>query len=203
MNSLPNLFLASQSPRRAQLLETLGLPYQVIASHSDEEDPHWQNVDEITQKNSLLKAKTVIEKIPDVNAIVIAADTLVVLGQEVISKPKDVADAKAILQKLSGQRQTVVTGLTLLSNKYGLRQACVKSFVYFHSLTQKQIEEYTSTREPYDKSGGYAVQGLGSLFINKIEGSYTNVMGLPIEKLLEELAALTGIQPYQWFLKKI
>lgn len=182
-------------------MQSLGLPFQVLAPEAEEEEPNWQTVDEVTRKNSLRKAEVAQQNIPVENAIIVAADTLVVLGQEVIGKPATIADVKKTLRKFSGQRQTVVTGLTLLSHFFGCRQTNVKTAIYFRHLSDQEIDDYSQTHEPFDKAGGYAVQGLGSLFIDKMEGSYTNAMGLPIEKLLEELGQLTGIPPYRWFLK--
>jgi septum formation protein len=201
MNSLPNLYLASQSPRRRQLLETLGLPFKVKTSSAPEEMPQWDTVDPVTKKNAVLKAEAVLKIVGEEDAIIIGADTLVLIDKDVLGKPANAAEAKETLRKLSGRKQTVVTGLALISRKYGRRECTVKSSVFFKKLSEQDIDEYTQTKEPYDKSGAYAVQGLSALFIDKIEGSYTNVMGLPIEKLLEELAALTGTRPYQWFLK--
>src|SRR4051812_30786582 len=127
MNRLPNLFLASQSPRRAQLLETLGLPFKVLVSDTDEVTPIWENIETVTLENAREKARVVLAKIKEEDAIVIGADTLVLLDREVMCKPRDQEDAKKILQKLSGQKQTVVTGLCLQSKKYGNREVVVKS----------------------------------------------------------------------------
>jgi septum formation protein len=196
---LPQIILASQSPRRRQLLETLGLPYRVEVPKDEEEEASPATVEEVTLRNSHRKATACLKLVKDPTDIIIGADTLVVLGEEVLGKPVDRNMARATLQKLSGQTHQVITAVTLLSPKFGTRQLPVFSRVTFRTLNPSEIENYISTREPYDKAGAYAVQGLGALFIGHIEGSYTNVMGLPIEALLLELAELSGISVYDWF----
>lgn len=197
---LPVLHLASQSPRRRQLLESVGLPFIVTLPTTDEEHPDAPSIELVTVKNSHAKASSIIARISNPQDIALGADTLVLLDDQVMGKPRDAQDAAAILKKLSGRTQTVVTGLTLLSSHYGRRDAVVKSAVTFRALSDREINDYTRTREPYDKAGAYAVQGIGALFIERIEGSYTNVMGLPIETVMKELSALTSIPIYEWFL---
>ena len=197
---LPQLVLASQSPRRKQLLKALGLSYVAEDPDADEEHPLTEGVEEIICRNALNKAASIATRLANPKNIIIGADTLVVLGSESIGKPKAPEDVKATLKKLSGVTHEVYTGLALLSPHYGCRQSVVRTSVTFRVLSSQEIENYAKTREPYDKAGSYAVQGLGMLFIEKIEGSYTNVMGLPLEKLLEEMEALTEIPIYQWFM---
>lgn len=200
MQHLSPLYLASESPRRRQILESLGLKFQVLTANTDEKHPTKHEIRETIKENSLNKALGIKELVSDPNAVVIAADTLVVLGDEVLGKPKSAEDARQMLKKLSGKTQTVFTGLTLYSKTHGTRTSVAESQVVFRNLDPNEIEEYLKTREPYDKAGSYAVQGLGALFIEKIIGSYTNVMGLPIELLLNELFTLTKTKPYMWFL---
>jgi septum formation protein len=200
MPMLPELYLASQSPRRRQLLENLGLSFTVVIPSVEEEHPGTHNVDAVIRKNSEAKAAAVAAGLGSKNAVVIGADTLVMIDQQVLGKPKDAEGAKAMLRALSGRVHTVVTGLALVSPTLGVRTTAVRSQVKFHVLPEKTIEEYTLTREPYDKAGSYAIQGMGALFIERIDGLYTNVMGLPIETMLEELPKLTGIPLYRWFL---
>jgi septum formation protein len=197
---LPNLYLASQSPRRKQLLETLGLQYKSRTPVVTEETASAKDVVEVTQRNALLKAaevqKHIVEGVADV---VLGADTLVVLGNDVLGKPRNFEEAKSMLARLSGQTHRVISGISLLSKQYGVRQTTDESFVTFKRIPPLEIEAYARTREPHDKAGSYAVQGLGALLIEKIEGSYTNVMGLPIEAFLRELESLTQIPIYSWF----
>lgn len=197
---LPILHLASQSPRRRQLLEAVGLPFSVTLPVGDEAHPCAADIESVAKANARAKAESILSNVkPD--DIALGADTLVLLGDEVMGKPRDSADATRMLKRLSGQTQTVVTGMAMVSRRYGARELVVKSQVTFRDLADEEIREYTKTREPYDKAGAYAVQGIGALFIARIDGSYTNVMGLPIEAVMTELSALTGIPIYQWFLK--
>jgi septum formation protein len=196
--ALPKICLASQSPRRRQLLETLGLKFVCHAPQGDEAEANSKNVESTTQKNSLAKALEIQRAIND-DSVVVGADTLVTLDDVVLGKPRDRDDAQQMLERLSGKTHRVVTGLTLISKNFGMRQLAEESRVTFSSLGAGQISDYLDTKEPYDKAGSYAVQGLGCLFIDRIEGSYTNVMGLPVERFLIELASLTGIPTYDWF----
>ncbi len=196
--TLPVLHLASQSPRRKQLLEAIGIAFKAHLPKGVEElHPAADEVDSVMIANARAKARSIsIERAEDV---ALGADTLVCLNNEVLGKPRDPKHATEILQKLSGKTQTVVTGLYLYSKKFGERSCLVKSEVTFKRLSADEISQYTQTREPYDKAGAYAVQGVGALFIEKIEGSYTNVMGLPIEAVMTELSALTHIPIFEWF----
>ncbi len=196
---LPKLILASQSPRRKQILESLGLPFEVKVKQTDEAHPTILDIEQVIQANALAKVKAVVDGLSG-DYIVIGADTLVALNGEVLGKPTSKEEASRMLEKLSGQTQTVYTGLVVSRVGGKALQSVVRSQVVFHSLTDEQIAAYTETHEPYDKAGSYAVQGLGALFIEKIIGSYTNVMGLPIEQLLVDLGKVAGVSPHQWFL---
>ena len=198
---LPRLYLASESPRRHQILDTLGLAHEVIAPKAEEETPDTENLKAGTERNALLKAQSVLDRITAPGDIAIGADTLVVLGERVMGKPKDRDDARHLLKRLSGHQHMVVTGLALASRERGHRTTSMRSFVTFRGLSEEQIERYLDTPEPYDKAGAYAVQGLASLFIEKIEGSYTNIVGLPIEALLGVLPVFSGIPVHQWFVR--
>ena len=195
----PSLFLASQSPRRKQILEGLGLKFRVLIPPAEEAHPDAASVEKVTQQNASLKASSVLEMLKAPTDIVIGADTLVVLGDEVLGKPKDAAGVHSMLSRLSGATHTVFTGLSLLSPKYGQRTSATKSLVTFRKITESEMDRYAGLVEPYDKAGSYAVQGVSCLFIEKIEGSYTNVMGLPSETFLKELEALTKISVFDFF----
>jgi septum formation protein len=198
-SSLPRLLLASTSPRRRQILESLNIPFEAVEPQGDEATAHAGNVEDVTMENSLLKAKSGALWIKNELDILIGSDTLVVLGSQVMGKPKSRDEVVEMLTRLSGNWHRVVTGLALVSQKFGETKSFDTSEIKFRNLSAEEIQSYAETREPYDKAGSYAVQGLGALFIEKIEGSYTNVMGFPIEKFLKELSSLTQISLKEWF----
>jgi septum formation protein len=200
MAVLPDLYLASGSPRRKQLLESLGLQFQVIHPQVTELEPSSKSVDNGVVQNARLKAQAGREDVTSPNSVIIAADTLVVLGEIVLGKPQDAHQVLEMLGKLSEQKHRVVTGMVLLMGSGEERTCAVSSFVKFRKISKKEMEDYALTKEPYDKAGSYAIQGLGATFIERIEGSYTNIMGFPIERFLEELPMLTGIPAFKWFL---
>lgn len=186
----PLLVLASQSPRRYDLLSGLGLEFKVIPSLLDEiVDPSWSPY-EIVLNLSLQKAQEVADKLkqdlrPDFEqgrkAIVIGADTMVVLNGKVLGKPNSVDDAIAMLTMLSGNFHQVYTGVTLISLPENKIESTVEiSRVLFRTMSRAEIESYVATKEPMDKAGSYALQGLGSTFVQRIEGCYTNIIGLPV-----------------------
>lgn len=194
---LPALLLASQSPRRRQLLENLGLPFSVTSPAVDEAHPEARDLLRTTQDNALLKARAAAK---DFDGIVIGADTLVAIDEHVLAKPASAAEAAVMLRRLSGREHVVVTGLALVYPSRGAeRVSAVSTRVKFRHLTDREIQDYVRTREPYDKAGGYAIQGMASVFVEQIAGSYTNVVGLPIEQLLRELEVLGGVPLWQWF----
>jgi septum formation protein len=196
------LILASQSPRRRQLLESLDMVFRVERPDSEEITPDGERVDHVMESNALAKAQSVVSCARDPEEIIIGADTLVILDGEALGKPKDKRAALKTLKKLSGRTHEVLTGLALISERFGTRTSVHRSQVTFHELAPAEIEAYCDIVEPYDKAGSYAVQGAGALFISKIEGSYTNVMGLPIEGLLKELSELTGRAVFEFFSKR-
>lgn len=197
MEKQPQLVLASQSPRRRQILEALGLPITVMPSGAEEKSGTSREVAAIVMNNAFAKAQEVVAKVAK-DSLVIGADTVVVLDEAVLGKPKDADEARQMLKSLSGRSHAVVTGMALVSARYGERRSCVRTEIRFRTLTTPEIENYLLSKEPFDKAGAYGIQGLASLFINRIDGSYTNVMGLPIEQLLKDLEALTSIPPWKW-----
>jgi septum formation protein len=197
------LILASQSPRRKQILESVGLACQVELPTSEEQHPHpGETLDHIMETNALEKALSVAKRFPEAKNVIVGADTLVILDGEALGKPTDKKSALKMLRKLSGRTHEVITGLALVSETFGNRTSAHRSQVTFHELAPTEIEAYANIAEPYDKAGSYAVQGVGALFIARIDGSYTNVMGLPVEGLLRELASLTGQPVFDFFPKK-
>jgi len=178
-----SVVLASGSPRRRELLTQIGLPFSVVPSAADETIPEGMSPHLAVQTLSLLKAADVAGKLTE-DALVIAADTVVVLKDEILTKPKDAQDAKKMLESLSGKQHSVLTGLTVLRRRDGKSVSVTEeTFVYFKTLSEREIESYVATKEPLDKAGAYGIQGLGGLFIEKIEGDYYNVVGLPLCRL--------------------
>lgn len=176
--------LASVSPRRLELLSLMGLPVEVIPSGIEESFDPEETPEGHVMRLSSLKAQAVSVEYP--GAWVLGADTIVLMDGEVLGKPKDKKMAAEMLHKLSGREHTVFTGFTLIRQSTGYKTChTVSSTVLFRELSQDEVAWYVSSSEPYDKAGGYAVQGLGSFFIRAICGSYTNVMGLPMCELVD------------------
>ena len=181
--------LASQSPRRKQLLAWADIEFDVIVSEVAEDFPAGMDVQEVPVHIAQKKAIAVQEKIKLEFPIhqgkwIIAADTIVVLENEIIGKPMDRVDAINILQKLSGKTHRVITGVFLI-NDIESRNFSETTLVHFHPLTLAQIEYYVDQYQPYDKAGAYGIQDwIGVVGIQGIEGDFYNVMGLPVSKLL-------------------
>lgn len=189
MYSRKPVILASQSPRRAQLLEQAGIPFEVKVSAADESWPEGMPVPKVPEHIARQKAKAV-QAHYGADDIIVAADTIVVLDGDVIGKPADRADAIHILGRLSGRVHTVITGVVIVRN--GEEQAFSQTTeVHFKPLTTAQIEFYVDNYQPYDKAGAYAIQEwIGAVGIDGINGDFYNVMGLPISQVAERLAKL-------------
>lgn len=180
------LILASQSPRRKELLGLFHIPFTVRVADIDETmDPGKAPADEVARV-SKLKALAVAR---DTEDVVIAADTIVVLDGQVLGKPADASHAKAMLTALSGRDHQVMTGVTVLKGETCLTHTEITD-IHFRSLTQKEIGDYVATGEPMDKAGAYGIQGGAALFAEKLQGDYYNVMGLPVCRLLLMLRAV-------------
>ena len=177
---MPKLILASQSPRRKELLQKLQIPFESISSNVDE-----QLADNLSPEDAVIelatrKASFIAEQYKE--AIIIGADTIVVHNGNILGKPKDRMMAKETLESLSGNQHSVFTGVTVIYQ--GKHQSFYeKTDVTFWELTSKEIEKYLNSDEPYDKAGSYGIQGLGALFVKMINGDYYNVVGLPISRL--------------------
>ncbi|MEY2410643.1 MAG: nucleoside triphosphate pyrophosphatase [Verrucomicrobiota bacterium] len=188
---LPALILASASPRRAELLKDLGVEFTVLGSGAPEVAPEHLSPSETAQVNAYRKARAVGKRFPD--RLVLAADTVVGLGKDQFAKPLDMADAERMLARLQGRTHQVVTGVCLLHlRRHQQRLFAVSTAVTFRRLHIGQIRRYLATIHPFDKAGGYAIQDEGDLIVKSIAGSYTNVVGLPVERLREELEAWEG-----------
>ena len=184
----PPLILASASPRRAELLRQLRPEFQIVPSDAEEIFDDQLTPRELCQLNAHRKARAVAKKIPD--ALVLGADTLVFLDGEILGKPRDLADAKRMLARLQGQTHQVVTGVSLIHLRgHRERLFAVSTAVTFRPLTAAQIDEYLSKMNPLDKAGAYAIQEHGDLIVSEVSGSFSNVVGLPVERVGDELAA--------------
>lgn len=181
---MQRLVLASKSPRRKELLDLLQIPFEIIVSEIDETINLKGDLKKEIENLAYRKAQKVFETNQD--AIVVGSDTIVVIDNEVLGKPKDKKDAFRMLKMLSGNTHEVITGVCLLSkSKKDTFSSTTK--VKFNDLSDEEIEEYLNTKEPYDKAGAYAIQGLGAKYINSIEGDYYTVMGLPIAEVYKRL----------------
>lgn len=184
IRSKGRLILASASPRRIELLSLLGLVFEVIPSDIEETYSFQETPKQFVLRLAEIKAEVIASRYPD--AWVLAADTIVIIDGEVLGKPKQRDEADAMLRKLSGRTHEVYTGFNLRSLSGGTNVSrCVRSLVTFRDLSDDEIFWYTGTDEPYDKAGAYAVQGKGAFFIKEIQGSYTNVMGLPLCEVVD------------------
>jgi len=183
---MKRIVLASASPRRKQLLEQLGLRFEVESSDYDEEMTSGSEPHEMARELSLGKARTAARK--HQNALIIAADTLVVLGDRILGKPHTNSEAREMLRALNGQVHSVITGFTILDAETGkVLSRSVETRVHMRKLTMREIDGYVRTKEPLDKAGGYAIQGRGAVLVERIEGDYSNVVGLPLSALAESL----------------
>jgi septum formation protein len=181
------LVLASRSPRRSEILRHAGIPFVIRPADVDETpipgEPARDYVMRIARKKA--EAVTAAE-----GEIVLGADTTVAMDGELLGKPRDAADAVRMLEMLSGRRHQVLTGICLRSPA-GTIEDCAETSVWFAPLTSGEIADYAASGEPLDKAGAYGIQGLASKFVDRIEGCYFNVMGLPVALLYQHLRSLT------------
>lgn len=185
--------LASSSPRRRELLASIGLQFDIVPSHVPEVRAAGEAPEEYVARLSREKAAEVAGQHP--SRWVIAADTTVLMGDQLLEKPLDGPDAARMLGTIAGRTHTVYTGVTLHNFERGHHETRVaESEVRMLPMTERDIEWYVATGEPLDKAGAYAVQGIGAMFIDSIHGSYTNVVGLPLA-LLFQMLRRAGIDP--------
>jgi septum formation protein len=184
----PMLILASASPRRADLLRQLGLEFQVIPSHVRELLGGALSPGEVAQINAYRKARAVSKKYPD--AVTLGVDTVVVIDHRIFGKPGAMAEAEQMLMALQGRRHQVVTGVCLIHLRVHRQKVFFdQTEVTFRPLTLEQIRHYLSQTNPLDKAGGYGIQDQGDVLVEAISGSFTNVIGLPLERFQAEWAA--------------
>lgn len=187
------LILASQSPRRKRLLETLGLEFVIKPVDIDESRQPGETPEMLVQRLSNEKAVELTRRQPlDEGDLVLAADTIVVLGSEILGKPRNRDHAISMLSQLSGNTHQVLTGVCVINDKNESFQITVKTDVTFRHLRERAIKNYAESGEPDDKAGAYAIQGKGCALIDLVEGSFTNVIGLPVKETLELLKMAKG-----------
>jgi len=186
------LILASKSPRRSELLKQVGLGFDVIPSRIEENHLKGESPRKHVLRLAEAKALDVGNQYPD--RWVVAADTIVYADHSILGKPKDPEEARRMLRRLSGKEHWVLTGFSVhhLAKGKGDREA-VQTAVKVKRLTQNEMAWYIQTGEPFDKAGGYAIQGIGSFMIESIKGSYSNVVGLPICELIQMLSRLGAV----------
>ena len=177
------IVLASASPRRKELLRFITDEFEVIPSKADETLPEDIAVEKAAEYLAKVKATSLR---PAYNTLVIGCDTVVVADDKILGKPENKSDCFAMLKMLSGRKHFVYTGVCILFNKE-IISFTEKTEVEFHKLSDSEILNYISTGEPFDKAGGYGIQGKGSLLVKKINGDYFNVVGLPVSRLNREL----------------
>jgi len=186
MNAVDRIVLASASPRRAELLKAAAIDFEVMPAHLDETANPGELPEAYVRRIAEAKARAIGARVKD--RVVLAADTTVVVGGEMLGKPASDEDAKRMLRLLSGRAHDVITGVTVRCGSSGSTRVEATE-VEFASLSEEDINWYVGTGEPHDKAGAYAIQGQASRFITRIAGSYSNVVGLPIALVYDMLKA--------------
>jgi septum formation protein len=187
------LILASESPRRAEILRNAGFRFEVRPANADEAPLPDEPAENYVRRLAEEKAKIAAQSAPLNNqrCVVIGADTTVVVDNEILGKPADAADARRMLRLLSGRTHEVLTGVALVRASGNLHVVDLeRTLVFFLPLSDRQIADYIATGEPFGKAGAYGIQGIGGRFISRLEGDYFNVMGLPLSKLWQMLRSL-------------
>lgn len=195
---MKNIILASASPRRRELLGTVGIPFSVCPSQG-EEQIRGSSPKEVVEELSEQKAREVFLKTSG-EVLVIGADTVVAAEGNILGKPKNRKEAIQMLKKLQGASHEVYTGVTILSrDENGEQQKTfhVMTAVEFYPMSEEEIESYVETGEPMDKAGAYGIQGKAGIFVKEIRGDYNNVVGLPVARLYQELKQI-GMNPRKW-----
>ncbi len=192
---MKKLILASGSPRRKELLSYFGIPMEIIKPEIQEHVDPELSPEEVVKSLAFQKGDSVVKTIGDRNPV-LSSDTIVVLDGKILGKPQDKEDAGNMMRRLSGRTHHVFTGVAVFYNE-NVDLFAVKSGVTFKDLTEKEIADYCETDEPYDKAGAYAVQGIGSFMVKSIDGSYSNVIGLPVSEVIahfQKLGIIDGLR---------
>lgn len=193
------VILASSSPRRRDLLNTLGFQFRIEVPDVEEQLRHGEDAESYVQRNSLEKCQVISDKTTGEEGaiLVIAADTVVVLGHQILEKPLDKQHARQMLESLSGKEHSVLSGVSIghlaQAGSWEYFTFCTTTSVSMKHLNEREIEHYIASGEPLDKAGSYAAQGLGSYMVESIEGSYANVVGLPVAQLCDAIESRFGI----------
>ena len=191
MDNLPPVILASASPRRSELLGSMNIEFEVLPSHVEELVDGYDFIPDLCEANARIKAEPIADLHPE--CLVVAADTMVYLEDTLFGKPADLEDAHRMLTKLQGRTHQVTTGVSLIYHNEEISKSfSVITNVTFLSLDTKQISEYLAKIDPLDKAGGYAIQEHKQMIAKRVSGSVSNVVGLPVERLKEELNNLFG-----------
>lgn len=194
---MKKIILASSSPRRKELLKKLGIPFEVVASQFEELMDSTIDSHSLAKKLSFGKAQAVASYYK--NSIIIAADTFIVCNGELMGKAHTEAEARKMLNKLSGRQHLVITGFAVIDTQTNRTISySEQSTVYIKKLNKKDIDDYIKSGEPFEKAGAYAIQGLGAKIIEKYEGDYFNIVGLPINSLSKTLAEFGIKSPYKY-----
>lgn len=186
------LILASASPRRKELLDMLGLPFEVLTSEVEETSVQASSMQEYVKGVALLKTRDVAKKVT--NATIIGADTIVVDNDELLHKPKSREEAIAHLLRLSDREHVVMTAVAIIEPNRKENIFVEETTVVFHPLSKELIAAYVDSGDPFDKAGGYGIQTIGTLLVKRIEGDYNNVVGLPLAALFSQLVNLQIVQ---------
>jgi septum formation protein len=182
------LYLASASPRRREILQQLGLAFDILPQELDESRHPGESPAQYVLRLAQAKAAAALKSLPDpAGALCLGSDTTVVCGDDIFEKPVDAADARRILGALSGKTHEVLTAVALAASGFS-EVLLSKSFVTFRTLSASEIDAYWATGEPADKAGAYGIQGLGAMFVTGINGSYSGIMGLPVAETIDLLA---------------
>lgn len=191
---MKELILASASSRRADILQQIHIPFRQVPSDFDEDSIIIEDPKRYVMTLAEQKAESVSCSMEG-DHLILGADTVVVYNHKILEKPKNVEEARNFMKMLSGNTHQVITGVCLIDTKNNRKKISFSTTqVSFRILEEQEIEHYISTKEPYDKAGGYGIQGIGARFVKEIEGDYTNVVGLPVYevlKIMKELGAPT------------
>ena len=198
MSNLYPIVLASASPRRRRMFRDLGIPFEVIPAHIDETMEPGESPEAFVRRTANEKGEAVAGLLhaEGRNPWIVAADTVVVLGPDVLCKPVDSEDARRMLSMLSGQTHRVMTGWTVGRAGGSRSVEHTVTEVTFHRLTPEQIENYVASGEGMDKAGAYAIQGVGTFLVDRIAGSYFNVVGLPVSHVVQALIKVGALPTY-------
>ena len=189
-----DIILASRSPRRRELLNLLGRTFRIVEpTHAEQRQPG-EHAADYAMRNAREKARSILPHAGPGPFLVIGADTIVVLDERILEKPRDATHARAMLRALSGRRHEVITGLALLT-PHGEQCSAVCTEVVFRTLSDAELEAYIATGEPFDKAGAYGIQSHAAHMVKEVRGSYTNVVGLPLAEVAEALEKILSAKP--------